>query len=225
MDVTYKIIGGDGREYGPITLEELKAWIRDGRVARVTQVWRSDSSNWSPASAYAEIQIELSAVPVVSAEVLEGGMEPVGFWMRLCAYIVDRIIMTAVFYVVWEVLAKAMNWTEPDLTKLKPDELMAILPSLIPFILWRMGVGMGLHFIYDVTLNAKFGATLGKMIISARIVRRDGSPLGFKYALLRWLASRLSDMTCYIGYLFIAFREDKRALHDLIVGTQVIYKK
>lgn len=225
MDLTYKIIGGDGREYGPITLEELKAWIRDGRVARSTQIWRSDASNWSPASAYAEIQAELAGVREIPVEALEGGADPVGFWMRLCAYIIDHVILTAVFLLVWEAFAKAMNLTEPVYSNVKPDEVMAMLSSMIPVILWRMGIGMGLHLIYDVSLNGRFGATLGKMIISARIVRRDGSPLGFKYALLRWLACRLSDMACYIGYLFIAFRDDKRALHDMIVGTQVIYKK
>jgi len=32
-------------------------------------------------------------------------------------------------------------------------------------------------------------------------------------------------LTLGIGYLMVAFREDKRALHDLIVGTRVIYKR
>lgn len=43
--------------------------------------------------------------------------------------------------------------------------------------------------------------------------------IGGGMALLRWLSSLVSDMICYIGYLFIAFREDKRALHDLIAGA------
>ena len=33
MDIQYKIIGGDEAEYGPASLQELKNWIRDGRVA------------------------------------------------------------------------------------------------------------------------------------------------------------------------------------------------
>ncbi len=28
----YKIIGADGKEYGPVTAEQLKQWIADGRV-------------------------------------------------------------------------------------------------------------------------------------------------------------------------------------------------
>jgi uncharacterized RDD family membrane protein YckC len=63
------------------------------------------------------------------------------------------------------------------------------------------------------------------MVIGARIVRLDNSPIGYGTAFLRFLCARLSDLTCYIGYLFIAFRNDKRALHDLIVGTKVVYKR
>jgi len=82
-----------------------------------------------------------------------------------------------------------------------------------------------LQLIYDVSFNGRFGATPGKMIIGARIVRLDGSPLGYKRAFLRWLATIVSDILLYAGYLFIAFRKDKRALHDLMVETKVIFKR
>ena len=56
MEITYKIIGGDGREYGPATLAELKEWIRDGRVAGRTHVWQSERAIWVPASEHPELQ-------------------------------------------------------------------------------------------------------------------------------------------------------------------------
>jgi len=31
-------------------------------------------------------------------------------------------------------------------------------------------------------------------------------------------------MVCYIGYLIVAFDDQKRALHDHICNTRVIYK-
>ena len=49
METNYKIIGGDGREYGPVTLDEIKGWIRDGRIGRTTQIWRSDLGSWHDA--------------------------------------------------------------------------------------------------------------------------------------------------------------------------------
>ncbi len=41
----YTIIGGDGREYGPVPLEQLRRWVREGRVNSLTQV-RVDAGAW-----------------------------------------------------------------------------------------------------------------------------------------------------------------------------------
>ena len=81
-----------------------------------------------------------------------------------------------------------------------------------------------LFFLYDVLLNGRFGATLGKMAIGARIVLLDGAPIGYRRAAWRWLAARVSDLFFFAGYVLIALRADKRALHDLLAGTRVIYK-
>ena len=42
MDSTYKIIGADGKEYGPVALSELQKWVGEGRITGATQVSRSD---------------------------------------------------------------------------------------------------------------------------------------------------------------------------------------
>jgi hypothetical protein len=57
MDANYKILGGDGKEYGPVTLEQMLGWVRDGRVSGGTQVWRSDQTGWVTASQLPELQI------------------------------------------------------------------------------------------------------------------------------------------------------------------------
>ena len=35
----YKIIGGDQKEYGPVTADQLRAWITEGRVNGLTSIW------------------------------------------------------------------------------------------------------------------------------------------------------------------------------------------
>jgi uncharacterized RDD family membrane protein YckC len=82
-----------------------------------------------------------------------------------------------------------------------------------------------ISLVYEVFMNGTYGATLGKMAIGVKILRVDGVRLGYSTAFLRWLATRLSDMAFCIGYFFIAVREDKRAMHDLIAGTKVVFKK
>jgi hypothetical protein len=44
MEITYKIIGTDGLQYGPIALEQLKLWVGEGRISRETKVLRSDTN-------------------------------------------------------------------------------------------------------------------------------------------------------------------------------------
>jgi hypothetical protein len=34
----YNIIGADGKEYGPISIEQIRQWIADGRINAHTRV-------------------------------------------------------------------------------------------------------------------------------------------------------------------------------------------
>ena len=67
MDATYTMLGGDGKEYGPATLEQMLSWIRDGRVSAATQVRRSDQNAWVSARDLPELQLPAAgAVPPVA---------------------------------------------------------------------------------------------------------------------------------------------------------------
>lgn len=65
MEPTYTVLGGDGKQYGPVTAEQLRGWARDGRVAGDTQIWRSDSPAWVAASALPELGLP-APVPVAA---------------------------------------------------------------------------------------------------------------------------------------------------------------
>src|SRR5258706_14971384 len=101
METTYKIIGGDGVEYGPVALDELKRWIVDGRVARLTHVWRSDLSRWMPASNYAGLQPELGGASAAISEPGQEGFRAVGFWPRFRAYLIDVMVLQGIFMGIW----------------------------------------------------------------------------------------------------------------------------
>jgi hypothetical protein len=42
----YKIIGADGKEYGPVSAEQLKQWILEGRANSQTKVQAEGNSEW-----------------------------------------------------------------------------------------------------------------------------------------------------------------------------------
>ena len=68
------------------------------------------------------------------------------------------------------------------------------------------------------------GGTPGKMACGLKIIRSDGSALSYGRAIGRYFATMLSSFTLGIGYLMVAFDDEKRALHDRVADTRVIYK-
>jgi hypothetical protein len=50
----YTIIGGDQKEYGPVTAEQLRQWITEGRLSGQSSVRGEGSGEWKPLSAFPE---------------------------------------------------------------------------------------------------------------------------------------------------------------------------
>jgi TM2 domain-containing membrane protein YozV len=65
----FKIIGGDGRPYGPITTEQLRQWIAEGRANAQTLAQPDGAADWRPLASFAELasQLAASAAPPVIA--------------------------------------------------------------------------------------------------------------------------------------------------------------
>lgn len=57
----YKIIGGDGNEYGPVDLEQIKQWIQDGRAGAHTKVQPEGASDWKSLGEIPELAALLGA--------------------------------------------------------------------------------------------------------------------------------------------------------------------
>ena len=56
----YKIIGADDREYGPISAEQLRNWIAEGRATAETRAQAEGSAQWKPLTEYLEFAAALS---------------------------------------------------------------------------------------------------------------------------------------------------------------------
>jgi len=59
----YKIIGTDGRPYGPASAEEMRRWIAENRINAQTLVQMEGSQEWKPLGSFSEFASELKAVP------------------------------------------------------------------------------------------------------------------------------------------------------------------
>jgi TM2 domain-containing membrane protein YozV len=51
----YKIIGADGQQYGPISLEQMRRWIAENRVNAQSLVQPEGAQEWKPLSTFPEL--------------------------------------------------------------------------------------------------------------------------------------------------------------------------
>ncbi len=77
---------------------------------------------------------------------------------------------------------------------------------------------------YFVSMDVKYGATLGKKALHLKVVsEKTGNTLTVKEAIFREILGKfVTGLTLSIGYLMIIWDKKKQALHDRLAGTIVI---
>jgi len=82
--LTYRIVGGDQKQYGPVSAEELRQWIAEGRLNAQTQAQVEGDAVWKPLSEYPEFADALRTAPKLAAPPLATGVvDPVAFAERI----------------------------------------------------------------------------------------------------------------------------------------------
>ena len=130
---------------------------------------------------------------------------------RLVAFVTDQAIATAVY-----TAAAAATQFVVDLVSNLHFEVdnYPILLAVTYF---------GWLFIYYTYSWATSGKTLGMAIVGLRVVRSDGSVVSLGHAATRTLALPLSFLLFGLGFLGILVGRQRRALHDVIANTAVVY--
>ncbi len=62
-DMKYRIIGADGKTYGPVGLAQIRQWLAQGRADSRTPVFVDGASDWTFLGLLPELAGELSAAP------------------------------------------------------------------------------------------------------------------------------------------------------------------
>ena len=72
----FKILGSDGTEYGPVTTEQLRQWIHEGRAGGQTQVKPEGAGGWLLISTVPEFSDVFRAPPPLTGSTAPGAMPP-----------------------------------------------------------------------------------------------------------------------------------------------------
>lgn len=131
-----------------------------------------------------------------------GAMDYAGFWIRFVAKFLDGIITNVISLILLALFAGIAG-----------GDAMGFAANLMFYIV---------NFALYVFFHGKFGQTPGKMAMRIKVVRSDGSPIGYGLAAGRFFAELLSGLILGIGYIMAAFDEEKRTLHDRLCDTRVI---
>jgi uncharacterized RDD family membrane protein YckC len=96
------------------------------------------------------------------------------------------------------------------------DDLRVLPP--VPFVGFLATLGFG----YVAAFTVAGGQTIGKMVLSLRVIGDDGRPIDAPGGMLRALGCMLVPITFCLSYLPALFTSDHRALHDRLAGTRVV---
>lgn len=59
----YRIIGGDGREYGPVSADQVRQWVRENRANAETRACVEGSAEWKPLREFPEFADLWGGIP------------------------------------------------------------------------------------------------------------------------------------------------------------------
>ncbi|AOG02811.1 RDD family protein [Bosea sp. RAC05] len=215
----------DGAPKGPLSGHEVRNLIQAGELSATAGVAKVGDDAWqeirqhvffgqfSPIKAPNAPPPASPHHPVTTrvAPVTEDQQAYAGFWIRVCAYLIDSVLVTAACYLAGLILGIVLAVTD-------------ISGSGVPVLVVVVGLAISIGYWVAFT-SGSWQATPGKRLLGLKVIRADGRQVTAGLALGRSLAYVLSALTLYIGFIMVGLTAQKRGLHDMICGTRVVYGK
>ena len=135
-----------------------------------------------------------------------------GAFTRLAAFLIDWFVLTALY---GALVAGAQWFAEAFLgleLSIGGENRWGWIAGFVVWAYSYMAVGLTIT-----------GRTPGKSLLGLKVVTRAGRPIGAGRASLRVLAEPLSFVAFGLGLVGIVIGRERRALHDVIAGTAVVY--
>lgn len=147
---------------------------------------------------------------IAAADTVAMLMETPPLRARVSAGAIDALLLVAVDAAILYLTLRVtgLSNTIEDVRVLSP----------IPFV----GFLTLLAFGYVATFTVAGGQTIGKMLMSLRVIADDGRPIDAAGGMLRAAGCMLVPLTLGLSYVPVLVTSDHRALHDRLAGTRVI---
>jgi uncharacterized RDD family membrane protein YckC len=149
------------------------------------------------------------APPPAAQENLQGHYA--GFASRFLAFATDVVVLTAGFLLI----LAAVNFVASFVTGKTVNFSRSDIWVVIGYVVWAF-----IYFAHWWGLNGK---TPGGGLFGVQVLTDDGFDVSGRRAIGRTLAFPLSFLILCLGFLGILLGDRRRALHDVIAGTVVVY--
>jgi len=236
------------RRQGPYSIDDIREFVKQGKITNETLVWRSGTENWitwKEASEQLEKEFfennpDQEAMLENTIKALEQIIETnkqkkvyAGFLVRTLAFVTDNFILGIFGGIVLFILAQAGIYDLATLQQatneyiqspMSPDSLNKLMEA--PGMSSLLTIWSIFQTIYFVVFNAIFSATPGKRLFHIHIETVDGDKLSWGASVARYLCSVITQFTLVIyglGYLIVCVDPKRRALHDWIARTFVVF--
>ena len=134
-----------------------------------------------------------------------------GFASRFAGFVADVVVLTGIFMLI----LAAINFTASILTGKSIDFNRGDIWVVIAYFAWV--------FIYFAVFWGLNGRTAGGALFGVQVLTDDGGDVSGRRAIVRTLVFPLSFLILGLGFLGILLGDRRRALHDVIAGTVVVY--
>ncbi|MEK9199118.1 RDD family protein [Ureibacillus sp. FSL E2-3493] len=132
-----------------------------------------------------------------------------GFWMRLWAFTVDFLIVSAIVGIVVNPIFHFFDWSFSEERWYSP---MTIISGLF-------------YYAYFVLTTKYWQQTIGKMIFGLKVKSLHEEKLGWLTVLFREVVGRFISNKLPIIYIMVAFMPSNKGLNDIIADTVVVQEK
>ncbi|MGH8022768.1 MAG: DUF4190 domain-containing protein [Limisphaerales bacterium] len=158
----YKIVGSDGRQYGPVSAEQLQQWIVEGRANAWTQTLGEGATEWKPLGALPEFAANFRPTTATAPPTIKPAVFPYrktnafAVWGLLCGIVAVFFCLCCCLSVPLGALGLILSLTGLSQINGNPDVYDGRAAAIVGIVLSVLGLLLGILIFWADVANGHF---------------------------------------------------------------------
>jgi uncharacterized RDD family membrane protein YckC len=141
--------------------------------------------------------------------------KPAGFWIRFLATLIDGILTSILAWIIATLIGDQTYFRSFDIFSSEygmtstSDSIANLIYTIIFIIIFTA---------------SRYKGSPGKLVCRIEVLNTDMTQISFWKSVGRVFAYLLSTITLFIGFMMAGWNREKKALHDMVCNTRVVYR-